>query len=87
MEDNVTLLQSLQQTPASVSINLQTSQLTAMLVALLNSKFYGGVEMPTAAVMKSSVSFVQVSRLARSSALKIELICSSEMSLVFQRTA
>ncbi|PNF27856.1 hypothetical protein B7P43_G09216 [Cryptotermes secundus] len=37
MEDNVGFMQSLQQTPASVSINLQTSQLTAMLVALLNN--------------------------------------------------
>jgi hypothetical protein len=43
MEDNVTLPQSLQQTPASVSINLQTSQLTAMLVALLNSKHNSSV--------------------------------------------
>lgn len=37
MEDSVVLMQSLQQNPASVSINLQTSQLTAMLVALLNN--------------------------------------------------
>jgi hypothetical protein len=38
MEDYVAVMQSLQQKPASVSINLRTSQLMAMLVALLNSK-------------------------------------------------
>jgi hypothetical protein len=38
MEDNVGSMQSHQKQPASLSINLQTSQLTAMFVALLNSK-------------------------------------------------
>jgi hypothetical protein len=58
MEDNVALMQSLQQKPASVSINLQTSQLTAMLVALLNSKHNSLILYriwDTAVAMKSSV--------------------------------
>ncbi|KDR14455.1 uncharacterized protein LOC110834504 isoform X2 [Zootermopsis nevadensis] len=37
MEDNICSVQSHQKLPASLSINLQTSQLTAMFVALLNN--------------------------------------------------
>jgi hypothetical protein len=38
MEDNGGSTHSLQQQLASAAINFQTSQLTALLVALLNSK-------------------------------------------------